>query len=418
MSRRTIYNLLLTVLVPAWLARLWWRGRRLPAYRQRLAERRGHWGEVPAGGVWVHAVSVGESRVAADLIRRLQADGMSGPYLVTTVTPTGAATVSELLGEEVIHRYLPLDRPAWMRRALEAARPRMLVLMETEIWPNLITLAGCPVILVNARLSRRSARGYSRVNRWFKDVWPRLWIAAQTRADARRFAVLGVPRSQITITGNLKYDQSPPDASLEQAQALRHAWGVERPVWIAASTHEGEEPAVLAAFKRLRVDHPDLLLVLVPRHPDRFDRVAALCRDAGWSTARRGRGDSPDRNTAIYLGDTLGDMWTLYAASDIAFVGGSLAPVGGHNVLEPARLGKPVVFGPNMHNFHEAGRLLLRAGGAVRIQHGTELEGVLETLLSDRATRRQIGAHARLCVGGGGGALSRTRDWLQVALSR
>lgn len=405
---RVLYSLLLYLLTPLILLRLYWRGRKAPGYRQRWAERFGRIPAPPGPCLWVHAVSLGETRAALPLIRALLERHPDSPLLVTTTTPTGSRQVREALGGRVHHVYAPYDLPGAVARFLDRTRPRLALIMETELWPNLFAACrrrGVPVVVANARLSERSARGYRRLGRLSRRLLARTTvIAAQAEADARRFRELGAPR--VTVTGNLKYDLALPDGLPEQGRALRRQLGRERPVWIAASTHQGEDESVLDAFTRLRQARPRALLVLVPRHPERFDAVAELCRRRGWTVARRSRGEPCTPATAVYLGDTLGELLLLFAAADLAFVGGSLVPVGGHNVLEPAALGLPVLFGPQMFNFTEAGRRLLEAGAARQVAGATELAAAAAELLADAERRAAMGRAGRAVVEANRGALA------------
>ena len=280
--------------------------------------------------------------------------------------------------------------------------------METELWPNLLrqcAVADIPVLIANARLSERSARGYGRIRPLTESLLQDVTlVAAQSEADAERFRHLGAPR--VEVVGNLKYDLKLPDDLPEQGQAFRQAWlGGNRPVWIAASTHAGEDEQILEAFGRLRSRWPELLLLLVPRHPERFDRVAALGREQGLNLVRRSEQQPCAAETAVFLGDSMGELLRFYAAADLAFVGGSLVPTGGHNVLEPALLGLPVVFGPQMFNFTEAGARLLEAGAAWQVANSGELATVVDQLLANPERRRSAGQRGKAVVERHRGAL-------------
>ena len=420
---RRLYTLLLYLLLPAVLVRLWWRGRYNPAYRQRWRERLG---DIPplAGGpvIWIHAVSVGEAQAAQPLVRRLLAEYPAHQILVTTTTPTGAAQVRRLFDGEVVHRYFPYDLPRVLRRYLDAVHPRLLIVMETEIWPNL--LAGCaargiPVALVNARMSARSARGY----RWLGSLtaWSlrqiRL-IGAQSHDDAVRFAALGALPDRIVDTGSLKFDIRVPASTGEQAEVLRLSWGMDRPVWVAASTHEGEERQVLQAHARILENFPQALLVLVPRHPERFDAVADLIRGEGFRFLRRSARVAAEPGCQVYLGDTMGELPVFYAAADVAFVGGSLVDIGGHNMLEPAALGVPVVFGPHMFNFAAISSLFLREGAARQADDAAAVAAIVCEWFADPGLRVRIGSAGQRVVEGNRGALEKTMAALRAVLGK
>ena len=418
---RWLYTGLLYLLLPLALLRLYWRGRQDAGHRRRWRERLGIIPPLPAGGLWLHAVSVGETRAALPLIRALLNRYPDLPLLVTTTTLTGSRQVREALGEQVQHVYAPYDLPGAVARFLRQTKPRLAVIMETELWPNLLrqcAVTGIPTLIANARLSERSARGYRRIGgltaAMLRDI---TLIAAQAEADAERFRALGAPR--VEITGNLMYDLTLPDDLAERGRQFRQdVLGVRRPVWIAASTHAGEDEQVLDAFARLRARWPELLLLLVPRHPERFDGVAVLCQQRGFSVVRRSEQRPCASETAVFLGDSMGELLRFYAAADLAFVGGSLVPTGGHNVLEPALLGLPVLFGPHMFNFTEAGERLLEADAAWRVADAAELAAQVDRLLADPAWRQQAGRRGRAVVEHHRGALAALLGCIGTLLPR
>ena len=406
-----VYTLLLYLLLPVALLRLLWRSRRAPGYRERWRERLGLYGGRPlAAAVWVHAVSVGEVQAAAPLIRRLQERYGRG-VVVTTTTPTGAQRLRELFDDRVRQVYTPYDLPPAMGRFLDAVRPDLVVVMETEIWPNMLRACearGVRVVLANARLSARSAQGYARLGTLTRETLGRFAaIAAQGSADAARFRALGAPIERVAVTGSLKFDLHLPASLVERAEVMRRAWGTERPVWVAASTHEGEEEQVLAAHRELRSHRPDALLVLVPRHPERFDRVAALVARQGLALVRRSTQAPCTAEAAVYLGDTMGELPVLIAAADAAFIGGSLVPAGGHNLLEAAAAGVPVAIGPQVFNFAEITALLVAERAAVQVADSAELARVMADWLGDAALRARIGENGRRVVEQNRGALDR-----------
>ncbi|WP_029921891.1 lipid IV(A) 3-deoxy-D-manno-octulosonic acid transferase [Nevskia soli] len=414
---RLLYTFLLYLITPLVLLRLLWKSRLQPEYRRRVGERFGLVDPAEGGvAVWVHAVSVGESLAALPLIEQLIRRHGEGRVWVTTTTPTGSERVQAALGQRVRHSYAPYDLPGSVARFLERVRPCQVVIMETELWPNLfraIRKRGLPLLVANARLSPRSFRGYGRLRRSIAGVLADCTeVAAQSEADAERFRSLGAPR--VSVMGNIKFDMAVPEEQLRRGRELRAALGTSRPVWIAASTHEGEEQAALDTQRELLKRYPDSALILVPRHPQRFDEVAKLIERSGLRGVRRSAG-APDAQTQVLLGDSMGEMFAYFAAADAAFVGGSLVPVGGHNVLEPAALGLPVLFGPQMHNFVAARDLLLGCGAAQVIGDTAQLAAALAKLFGDAAQRARMGQAGKAAVEANRGALARLLALLGVA---
>ncbi|HAI59010.1 MAG TPA: 3-deoxy-D-manno-octulosonic acid transferase [Xanthomonadaceae bacterium] len=408
------YSALLWLLVPITLYHLVWRGLRQREYLLRWSERYAQLDalpDLPAGALWVHAVSVGEVNAAIPLVNALRQRHPERPLLITTITPTGSARVRALWGDAVHHVYLPYDLHGMVRRFLERVRPALAVVIETELWPNLFVAcarAEVPVVIANARLSERSMRGY----RWMGPLirlalsGVRL-VAAQSEADAARFRVLAGDGVRIEVTGNLKFDQPLPQASREEAIGWRKASGV-RPTWVAASTHAEEEEAVLEAHLRLRARHRAALLLWAPRHPERFDAVAARVLDAGLVLRRRSRERSPDARCDVFLIDSLGELPGFLAAGDVAFVGGSLCAVGGHNLLEPAALGLPLLSGPHTFNFAEISAMLAQAGALQTVGDAAALADAVSMLLAEPERARERGRAGRLRVDRERGALERT----------
>ena len=416
---RGLYSAALYLLAPVTIYHLIWRGFRHNEYFHRWGERYAVYApgqpaaapEAHAETVWVHAVSVGEVNAAAALVNALRRERPGLRLLVTTITPTGSQRVRALWGDTVEHVYLPYDLSGAVGRFLGHFRPRIALIMETELWPNL--LFGCrdhgvPVYVLNARLSARSLRGYSvlapLIARALRTVEH---VAAQSHADATRFVRLGAPRARVSDVGNLKYDMAiPPGVDALAREFAARSGG--RPAWIAASTHEGEESAVVALHARLRQRHPGLVLLWAPRHPERFRAVAQLAVEAGWRAATRKLTHWPDRNDEVFVIDTLGELTAFYACASVAFVGGSLQPVGGHNLLEPAAVGTPVVTGPHLHNFAEIARRL-REAGALCVEPDAHAVGdALDRLLGDAETRERMAAAGAALVAEGRGALART----------
>lgn len=417
---RLAYNLLIHLGLPLALLALYKPKRGKPGFGARWAE---HLGRVPPTGqeapLWIHAVSVGETLAITPLIRALKAERPDLPILLTTTTRTGADQAAKL-GELVEHRYAPLDYPWAVAAFLRRVRPRALWVMETELWPN--WLAACarqrlPVSIINARLSERSCRRYARFQGAFDTLSrPLTHLYCQHQDDAERFARLGIGRERLAVTGSIKFDMQLSDEVVAGGRALRHSFG-ERPVWIAASTHQGEDEQVLAAHRRVLATYPQALLILVPRHPQRFDQVATLCATEGMPCARRSRGEQPGDETRVYLGDTMGELPLMLGAADVAFVGGSLVGVGGHNLLEPAALGKPCLTGPAYFNFSDITRQLLEQKGAEVVEDAESLGRSVNRLLGDGAGRRAMGEQARAVVLLNQGALARTLSLGLAALA-
>jgi 3-deoxy-D-manno-octulosonic-acid transferase len=408
---RLLYICLGYVLAPMLLAASLWRGIRDRSYWEALPERLGFGPVAPAGGLWVHAVSVGEVQAAASLVRALRRRYPDLPLTLTAATPTGRGRARSLFAGEVAVRYLPYDLPGPVCRFLDRVRPRLGIILETELWPNLYRACdrrGVPLVLASARVSERSVRRYRWAGGLVRDALARgAVVAAQSAADAGRFVALGARPAQTPVVGNLKFDfELPPDAQA-RGGALREALGAGRPVWVAGSTHEGEEELVLDAHERIRAARPDALLVLAPRHPPRFEAVAALLRRRGLTFVTRSSGALVTPATAVLLVDTLGELVLFYAAADVAFVGGSLVPIGGHNLLEPAALGKPVVTGPHTSSAAPVARLLVEAGAAAVVADGAALAACVGRLLADGDARRVLGGRGLAAVDANRGALAR-----------
>lgn len=421
---RWLYTALLRLIFPLIWLRLWLRGRHAPAYRLRWGERLGITRQ-PAPTrqpLWLHSVSVGETLAAQPLVQALRKAHPELPLLITTMTPTGSERVVAIWGDAVSHVYAPYDYPAAIERFLKHWRPCALVVMETELWPN--TLAAVrrhelPVLLANARLSERSARGYAKAGGLAREMMRNLTsVAAQDEATAARFRALGVPNARVSVTGSLKFDIT---ISADQT-ARAEAWRVQhalagRPVWVAASTHPGEDEPVLAAHALLRQHLPDALLILVPRHPERFQSVAELVEATGLRMVRRSTEARVLPETAVWLGDSMGELMSWLALSHAAFVGGSLVPRGGHNVLEPLALGVPALTGPHDFNFASINAELAEAGALQTVRDATELSQALRELITDPALaglRRDAGLRV---IAANQGAVARQMALLLPLLS-
>jgi 3-deoxy-D-manno-octulosonic-acid transferase len=415
---RWLYTLLIWLLLPFVLLRLLWRSIKAPAYRRRWNERFGLF-EPPSGwgGVWIHAVSVGEVQAVLPLIRRLRKAHPELPLTVTTTTPTGSARVTEQLGNQVFHVYLPYDLPLALTGFLRRVRPQVLLMVETEIWPNLLWACrrhGVYTLLANARLSARSAKGYARFGRFSRETFQRIdCVAAQAEADAQRFRELGVPEERVVVTGSIKFDMQIPASLEEQVEVLRREWG-GRPVWVAGSTHEGEDERVLFAHRKVLSQFPNALLILVPRHPERFDRVAGLCKREQLRYSRRSRPGDYSEQTQVYLGDTMGELPLLLGLADVAFLGGSLVKVGGHNMLEASAQGVPVCFGPHVFNFAAISQLLVDEGAARQVESEAELGDCVIRWFGDASLRAEVGENGRRVVMQNRGALDRLLNLLPL----
>ncbi|MFI4936995.1 MAG: lipid IV(A) 3-deoxy-D-manno-octulosonic acid transferase [Candidatus Berkiellales bacterium] len=424
---RWIYSVIFTCLLPFYFFRMWVRSLRLPAYRRRWFERLGHVPLPPLEDViWVHAVSVGETLAAVPLIHRFRSAYPKTPILITTTTPTGSeraqAAFKDLLGKQIYHCYLPIDLPWTLHPFFQRIKPKLLVLMETELWPNL--LHACyerhiPVVIANGRLSPLSAQRYQKLGPFMSWMLrPVCKVAAQSALDAKRFMNLGMAKDHICETGNIKFDLQLPTYLQEAGIELRAEMGKDRIVWIAASTHEGEEGILLNVYQSLKKNFPKLLLVLVPRHPDRFNKVANVCMDKGFHVIRRSQKQPCVQQTDVFLGDTMGELPLFYAASDVAFVGGSLVAVGGHNLLEPAALGLPILTGPQLFNFVAISEMLLQAKGATVVRDEQALKQQLEKLLSDPALCRWQGEQAKKVVEENRGALDKLLKLIEGILQQ
>lgn len=408
---RFLYTLLLWLLVPLVPLKLLWRAVRQPEYLQHVGERFGFYASAPDRPViWLHCVSVGETRAAAPLIELLRQHYPRHAILLTHATPTGRAAGEQLFGGHVLRAYLPYDLPFAVKRFVKHFRPQVGLLLETELWFNLIHICkqrGIPLLLVNARMSAKSARGYARLGNLVESSLEQLAkVAAQTRADAERLCELGAP--EVEVTGNLKFDAAPPADAASRGEALRRLCGVERPVFLAASTRPGEEALVLDAVALAAV--PGLLTVIVPRHPQRFDEVAALLQARGLAFRRRSDNLPPAPDCQVLLGDSMGEMPAYYAASDIAFVGGSLLPYGGQNLIEACALGRPVLIGPHTFNFDEVASEAVVQGAAARVWHVAGMAAELRELLGDAAARKRMGEAGLAFAAANRGAANRTLE--------
>ena len=417
---RALYTLLVYAALPLLPLRLWWRGRREPLYRAQIAERYGRYPAVPAvvrPVLWIHAVSLGETRAAAPLVTRILAAFPTATVLLTAMTATGREAGQTLFGERVRQAWLPYDAPHAVRSFLAHWKPAAGILLETELWPNLIAAAraaNVPVYLVNARLSERSASGYARVESLARPMLAALTgVAAQSRVDAQRLAALGAPEP--VVTGNLKFDLEAPADAQARASALRSQLGVSRPVFVAASTREDEEALILDALAA-RPLPGNALAIIVPRHPQRFEAVADLLSAREISFARRSRDAAVPQDARVMLGDSMGELHAYYAVADVAFVGGSLLPLGGQNLIEAIAAGCPTLVGPHMFNFAEATRNALAAGAAIEVPDARALVDTVGALLGDPGRRDRMREAALAFHSAHRGAVDRLGAWLEPRL--
>jgi 3-deoxy-D-manno-octulosonic-acid transferase len=406
-----LYNILVYLAAPFAVLVQLWRSLRDPSYRDRLGERFGLGQAIPGDIIWIHAVSVGEVQAAQPLIAQLQARHPRYGILITTVTPTGAARARFLFGDRVHLRYVPLDLPGSVKRFFDRVQPKLAMILETELWPNLYDECGkrgIPLVLASARISPRSVGKYRRLVPLFRKTLSHgIVIAAQSEPDAERFHSIGATPERTHVTGNIKFDFQPPEGIETKGRRWREKHAPGRPIWVAGSTHEGEEPVILDAHRRVLEQFPDALLVLVPRHPQRFESVRDLLAKRHERAADRSSKAAISPATSVLLGDTMGELMTFYAAADVAFVAGSLVPIGGHNLLEPASVGRPVLTGPHNFNGEEIAQLLMDAGAAFIVTDTEQIAHAVKGLLANGDLRAVMGAAGRSVLDANRGALDR-----------
>lgn len=417
---RFFYTVLFTLLgLPLVLLRLYWKGRKNPGYRQRILERFGVFSQAPKpGGIWVHAVSVGEFLAVVPLIKALQKRYPESVITVTTSTPTGSQQVKRVFGESVFHVYFPYDLPSFFRRFLSKIAPKQCIIVETELWPNCLEMCWqkkIPVSVVSARLSPHSFKGYRWLGSSMRTLLGRVTrVAAQSQDDGDRFVALGFNPDQLIVSGNIKFDLTLKDDLVPQAMVLRESWGKARPVVVAASTHEGEEASMINVLSELRKIFPDVLLIIVPRHPERFKKVAELLAESNVPFVSRTSNVMPETNTAVYLIDTMGELMLFYAAADVAFVAGSLVPVGGHNALEASALGVPVVMGQYVYNCAESVQFLKEANALVQVNNDAELLEALSRWIANPSIRKEAGNAGKRVVEQNRGAVEKIVTFLAI----
>lgn len=420
-----LYRLLLNLAIPFGLVNLFIRGFKNADYWSRWGERFGFATEEVKNAVpfdlWIHAVSVGEARAAVPLVNLLLEENPDCKILLTTTTPTGSATVKMLLVDSVTHCYFPYDLAWAMNRFVMVVSAKVVLIMETEIWPNMISAVkrnGGQLIYTNVRLSERSYKGYKRFKDFTETVLGQVdHFAVQGQQDSEHLQLLGVPSEKVSITGSIKFDMTIQPSLHESAQVLRRQLGTDRLIWIAGSTRDGEEGRLLTVYNKMKQSFPTLLLILVPRHPERFDYIARKVQRRGLEYVRRTEEVAElEASTDIYIGDTMGELSLMYACSDVAFVGGSLEPLGGQNILEPCALGVPVVFGPHMFNFPDISRWTLKEGAGRMVQNSDELAQVMEELLSNPTLRDEMGNKGLAFVEAHRGALMKNVIMLKTFL--
>lgn len=413
----TLYTILFYLALPVITLRLFWRSLRAPGYRQRILQRFGYYRSKPLDNtIWLHAVSYGEVVASEPLILKLREDYPTHPLVVTTMTATGSARVVQRFGDTVHHFHVPYDFPGAVHRFLNHFKPTIAIIMETEIWPTIIRSSNkrdIPILIVNARLSDRAFKSYLRFQRFIKHAVQQItFIAAQSQLDADRFIQLGATPQHVANTGNIKFDFNPSQNQITAGLAWRDQVGT-RPIWIAASTHAGEEEIVLAAHRIILAEIPDALLILVPRHPERFSAVEKLCCESEFNTARRSQHDFPTADNQIYLVDRMGELTHFYSASDVAFVGGSLVPIGGHNVLEAAVCDTPIITGPHMNNSQAIWDTLRQEKACITVHNQDELATSVLHLLRNKQAHQEYVNNAKKVLTANQGTLNKLTALIQ-----
>ncbi|RDX35942.1 3-deoxy-D-manno-octulosonic acid transferase [Kangiella sp. HD9-110m-PIT-SAG07] len=415
---RYLYTLIYYLCAPLLCIRWIYKSFKPPQYREPMRERFGFVARQKQQSIWFHAVSMGESIAAKAIIEELLDKQPELNIVVTTTTPTGAQQIIEGLGDKVTHHFSPCDLPGTIKRFVKRAKPKALVIMETELWPNWLyhmQQSNTPVILANARMSQNSADKYSKISSLSQSMMGSLSsVLAVCEQDASRFVQLGVKDERCVVTGNIKFDQA---FDINAANGYFPSWnGHHTPIWLAASTHRGEDEIILSAHKKVMKQLPHAKLIIVPRHPERFDEVASLIQGHGFNFARRSKTSTWSDSVDVLLGDTMGELMMAYQLCDVAFVAGSLVPIGGHNMIEPAMLSKPVISGPYVHNFQEIFRELEQAGGAMQVGSGDNIHELVVGLLKNQERRESVGHQAKVVVEKSRGALDRTVKALEPFL--
>lgn len=412
---RVFYTLLFYLLVPVILLRLYWRGFKAPEYRKRWQQRLALYNKKYSSQViWIHAVSVGEAEAVFPLVKRLQKQYPEDKFLVTTTTPTGSARVQAVLADTVSHVYLPYDLPCVVKRFLAVFKPKIAIFMEKEIWPNIYHQCAknnIPLTIINARLSANSAKGYQKIPALVKPALNCVaWVATQTEEDRHRFIEIGATEQHTLTTGNLKFDLEANDSLVQQAQIVKQKIFKNRFVWLIASTHEGEENVFLELYPQLKLQIPELLLMIVPRHPERFELVKQMAEKQSLNYCMRSGGQPCSEEIDVYIADTMGELKLLYGTADICFVGGSMVPVGGHNILEPAAMNVPIMFGPYMVNFKQISQNILDLDAAVQCLDQQDIVDQVLKLYSDKQSRTEMASKAKRFVDSNQGATKKVAE--------
>jgi 3-deoxy-D-manno-octulosonic-acid transferase len=416
---RFLYTILFYLALPIIFLRLLWRSLRIPGYRKNWGERLGFCSHRFEGCIWIHVVSVGETIAAQPLIKAVIQEYPHLPVLLTNMTPTGAARVKAIFGDTAKQAFIPYDLPDAVARFLSRTKPKIAIIFETELWPNLFYACRkrhIPVLVMNARLSEKSARGYGSIAGITKQMFQAIThLAVQAPKDAERFLRLGFPKERMSVTGNIKFDLEIP---VLESTEFRESLGLARKVWIAASTHPTEEEIIFRAHQLIKEKYPHVLLILAPRHPDRIHDIMTLAKTHGFSFVRRSQKEVCTNLTDIYFADTLGELLFMYSLCDVAFVGGSFAQIGGHNLMEPAALAKPIVSGPVLYNFSEVSQLLLNAKGLTIVNNAGELAEKVLRFFSEDFLAKTAGQNAYQVVIENKGALQKQFDLIKITLTK
>lgn len=415
---RLIYTFFYCLFLPFILLRLFFKGKKFPSYRKRWKERFGYL-PIPrlSSCVWIHAVSLGETIAAIPLIKSIKKHYPQLKLVVTTTTATGSQRLLQVFKEhEIFHVYVPYDFPYAIKKFLQHVNPLLVIIMETELWPNILYYCKkrhAPILIANARLSLNSFNGYKKLGGFLRKMLSSVdLIAAQSELDAKRYLDLGADPNKVSVVGNIKFDISLADDLITESLKLRVRWGRDRSIWIAASTHEGEEDFILKALKEVRKKVPNILLILVPRHPERFQKVIELCKQRGFEVASYKAQAPCLPTTDIVVGDTIGELLLFYAASDVAFVGGSLVNVGGHNLLEPAVLALPIITGHYLSNFQEISKLLNESHALVYVNNAEELTAAVVEMFSNKELKNERGKAGFKVIDRNKGALNKLMQWV------